>query len=45
MKGTVPIRLDISYYFSTFYTILNFYFRIVVPSATQHTKFLTSYIG
>ena len=42
MKGTVPKRLDISYYFGTFYSILNFYFRIVVPSATQHRKFLTS---
>ena len=30
--------------FGTFYTILNFYFRIVLPSATQHTKFLTSFI-
>ena len=26
MKGTVPKRLDICYYFGTFYTILNFYF-------------------
>ena len=43
MKGTVAKRLDICYYFGTFYTILNFYFRIVVPSATQHTKFLTSF--
>ena len=44
MKGTVPKRLDISYYFGTFYTILNFYFRIVVPTATQHPKFLTSFM-
>ena len=42
MKGTVPKRLDISYYFGTFHTILNFYFRIILPSATQHPKFLTS---
>ena len=26
MKGTVPKRPDICYYFGTFYTILNFYF-------------------
>ena len=44
MKGTVPKRLDICFYFGTFYTILNFYFLIVVPSATQHTKFLTRFI-
>ena len=44
MKGTVPKRLDICYDFGTFNTILNFYFLIVVPSATQHTKFLTSFI-
>ena len=29
MKGTVPKRLDICYYFGTFYTILNFYFLII----------------
>ena len=29
MKGTVPKRLDICYYFGTFYTILNFYFLIL----------------
>ena len=28
MKGTVPKRLDICYYFGTFYTFLNFYFLI-----------------
>ena len=36
--------LDIYYDFGTFSTILNFYFLIVVTSATQHTKFLTSFI-
>ena len=30
--------------FGTFSNILNFYFLIVVTSATQHTKFLTSFI-
>ena len=44
MKGTVPKRLDICYDFSTFSNILNFYFLIVVTSATQHTKFLSSFI-
>jgi len=44
-KGTVQKRLDICYYFGTFYTILNFYFLTVVPSATQHTKFLTTFIS
>ena len=44
MKGPVSKRLDICYDFGTFYTSLNFYFLIVVPSATQHTKFLTSFI-
>ena len=44
MKGPVPKRLDSCYDFGTFYTILNFYFLIVVPSATQYTKFLTSFI-
>ena len=43
MKGTVPKRLDISWHFGIFHTILNFYFHIVIPSATQHTKFLTSF--
>ena len=43
MKGTVPKRLNICYDFGTFRNILNFYFLIVAPSATQHTKFLTSY--
>ena len=40
MKGTVPERLDICYDLGTFSNILNFYFLIVVTSATQHTKFL-----
>ena len=39
---TVPKRLKI-YDFGTFRNILNFYFFIVVPSAMQHTKFLTSF--
>ena len=39
MKGIVLKHLDICYYFGTFYTILNFYFLIAVPSATQHKKF------
>ena len=44
MKGTVPKRLDICYNFGTFSNILNSYFLIVVTSATQHTKFLTSFV-
>ena len=44
MKGTVPKRLDICYGFGTFSYILNFYFLIVVTSATQHKKFLTSFM-
>ena len=44
MKGTVPKRQDICYDFGTFNTIVNFYFLIVVPSATPHTKFLTSFM-
>ena len=44
MKGTVPKRLDICHDFGTFYTILNSYFLIVVPSATQHTTLLTSFM-
>ena len=44
MKGTVLKRLDICYDFGTFSNILNFYFLIVVTSATQYTKFLTSFI-
>ena len=40
MKGTVPKLLNICYDFGTFRNILNFYFLMVAPSATQHTKFL-----
>ena len=39
---TVPKRLKI-YDFGTFRNILNFFLFIVVPSAMQHTKFLTSF--
>ena len=45
MKGTVPKRLDICYDFRTFSKILNFYFLIVVTSATQHSKFLTTFFS
>ena len=31
MKGTVQKRLDICYYFGTFYTILNFYLLTHLP--------------
>ena len=44
MKGTVPKRLDICYDFGTFNNIFHFYFLLVVPSAPQHTKFLTSFM-
>ena len=44
MKGTVPKRLDICYDFGTFKNIFHFYFLLVVPSAPQHTKFLTFFM-
>ena len=44
MKRTVPKRLDVCYDLGPFSEILNFYFLIVVTSATQHIKFLTSFM-
>ena len=43
-EGHIPERSGHLSRFWHFHIILNFYFLVVVPSATQHTKFLTSFM-